>query len=312
MFDAIGSWLRSRASGSILRTRTLDFNHLWQVGVTLKFAVVDGILGVVENDQVYPVVTDLGDDPLFAAIARGLDLSSLGLAALSESAPHPLPDLLDPPIRKPSKLMAVGLNYLDHCRESGTPVPDHPIEFAKYPSSLTGHGHPVRIDSELSGEVDYEVELATVIGVECRDLDLSSALDVVAGYTIANDVSARDLQIADGQWLRAKSFDDFCPLGPMFVTADEIQDPQSLSLKTWLDGELLQDSSTSEMVFSVAELLVHVSRRKTLLPGDILLTGTPHGTGAFLDPPIFMTPGSTVECSIEGLGTLTNPISAYS
>jgi 2-keto-4-pentenoate hydratase/2-oxohepta-3-ene-1,7-dioic acid hydratase in catechol pathway len=277
----------------------------------VRFVVSKGILGVLDHDQMFPVDADLGEDPIRGALEQDVDLNELAESALAAGNPRSLPQRLDPPIRTPSKILAVGLNYMDHCRESGTPVPDHPIEFAKYPSSLTGHMHPIPLDEQLSDQVDYEVELAAVIGIECRDLEVTTALNTVAGYTIANDVSARDLQTQDGQWVRGKSLDGFCPLGPYFVTVDEVPDPQSLALRTWLDGSLLQDSSTNEMVFSVAQLLVHVSQHKTLSPGDVLLTGTPYGTGAYREPPIYMKAGSTVECSVEGLGTLTNPIVSY-
>lgn len=277
----------------------------------MKFVVSDSRLGVLVGDEAFMSPRDHGSDPLGLALADGVDLSDLGAIILEESPAGTLPDLLDPPIRRPSKIMAMGLNYRDHCRESGTPLPEAPIEFTKHPSSLTGHMHPIRLDATLSTEVDYEVELAVVIGRRCSDLEVTNALDVVAGYTVGNDISARDVQIQDGQWVRAKSFDGFTPLGPVFVTADEIPDPQDLALQTRLDGELLQDSSTNEMVFSVAELLAFVSRRTTLEPGDILLTGTPHGCGAYRDPQVFLRPGSTVDCTIAGIGTLTNPLVAY-
>lgn len=277
----------------------------------MRFAVSDGRLGVFANDGVYWSKQDLGKDPIGSTLANGGNLTALAEDIVHGGQLYDLPDQLDPPIRHPSKIIAVGLNYLDHCRETNTPVPEFPIEFTKHPSSLTGHMHPISVDENLSTEVDYEVELAIVIGKRCRDLAPESALSMVAGYTVANDVSARDLQMREQQWVRAKSFDGFTPLGPVFVTADEIEDPQSLSLQTRLDGQLLQDSSTKEMVFSVAQLLAFVSRRTTLFPGDILLTGTPHGCGAYLDPQVFLRPGSTVECSIERIGSLINPIVSY-
>jgi 2-keto-4-pentenoate hydratase/2-oxohepta-3-ene-1,7-dioic acid hydratase in catechol pathway len=277
----------------------------------MRFVVSNSALGVVVDDRVYWCDSNLGDDPLGQVLASGGSLSGLAEAAISRGQPQELPVKLDPPIRHPSKVLAIGLNYQDHCRETNTPIPESPIEFSKHPSSLTGHMHPITLDERLSAEVDYEVELAVIIGERCKDLTADSALSVVAGYTVGNDVSARDLQLSDGQWVRAKSFDGFAPLGPVFVTADEIRDPQSLTLQTRLDGELLQDSSTSEMVFPVDQLLEFVSRRTTLLPGDIVFTGTPHGCGAFRDPKIFLRPGSTVECSIEGIGTLTNPVVSY-
>lgn len=277
----------------------------------MKFVVSESQLGVVLDGSLWMAEENLGDDPLRNAIADGVNLTELGADIIENGSPRDVPRTLDPPIRAPSKIMAVGLNYRDHCTETDTPVPSSPIEFSKHPSSLTGHMSPIRIDVELTREVDYEVELAVIVGRKCKDLSSTDALDAVAGYTVGNDVSARDLQISDGQWVRAKSFDGFTPLGPWFVTADEIDDPQSLTLETRLDGDVVQDSSTSEMVFSVAELLAFLSRRTTLLPGDIVLTGTPHGCGAFRDPPIFLNPGAIVECSIEKIGTLTNPVTDY-
>jgi 2-keto-4-pentenoate hydratase/2-oxohepta-3-ene-1,7-dioic acid hydratase in catechol pathway len=277
----------------------------------MKFVVSESKLGVVVNDEVHLAKGDHGADPLGVALAEDVDLFELATRIVRDNPPQAMPERLDPPVRRPSKIMAMGLNYRDHCRESGTPLPESPIEFTKHPSSLTGHMHPIPLDESLSTEVDYEVELAVIIGRRCRDLEVANALDVVAGYSVSNDVSARELQIQDGQWVRAKSFDGFTPLGPVFVTADEITDPQDLPLQTRLDGELLQDSSTNEMVFTVAELLAFVSRRTTLEPGDILLTGTPHGCGAYRDPQVFLTPGSTVACTIAGIGTLTNPVVAY-
>lgn len=277
----------------------------------MKFVVFDRKLGVLADEGVYVSTGDHGDDPIRTALEQGTDLAYLARTIKSEGALVDLPNRLAPPIRHPSKIIAVGLNYRDHCRETNTPFPKVPIEFAKHPSSLAGHMDPILLDEDLSTEVDYEVELAVVIGKRCRDLDAETALDVVAGYTISNDVSARDIQMNEGQWVRAKSFDGFTPLGPSLVTPDEIADPQSLTLRLWLDRELLQDSSTSEMVFPIAELLEFVSRRTTLLPGDILLTGTPHGTGHYRHPRVYMTPGSTVRCSVEGLGELTNPVLAY-
>lgn len=182
--------------------------------------------------------------------------------------------------------------------------------FTKHSSSLTGSGSPIVIDPAVSTEVDYEIELAVVIGRRCKDVSREDALSAVAGYTIANDVSARDIQMEEGQWVRAKSFDSFCPLGPYLVTSDEIPDPQQLGLRTVVSGDTLQDSSTNEMIFSVAELIAHVSTRTTLEPGDVILTGTPWGTGAFRDPPVYLTHGDDVRCSITGLGELRNSVVA--
>jgi 5-carboxymethyl-2-hydroxymuconate isomerase len=210
----------------------------------------------------------------------------------------------------PGKILAIALNYLDHARESGHVTPDHPLVLAKLPSSVIGHGQPIAIDEDTMGRVDWEGELAVVIGHEMRNVTESDALDGVLGYTVANDVTARDVQSAEGQWMRAKSFDTFCPLGPVVVPAGDVADPQSLRIQTHVNGELVQDAPTSDMVFSVAELLSFCSHSFTLHPGDVLLTGTPWGCGVYMDPPRSLSPGDVVEVTVEGIGTLRNPVEA--
>jgi 2-keto-4-pentenoate hydratase/2-oxohepta-3-ene-1,7-dioic acid hydratase in catechol pathway len=217
-----------------------------------------------------------------------------------------------PGAMRPAKIVCIGLNYLDHIREQGAEVPENPVVFAKFPSAVIGTGDPIHIDEELTKRVDWEVELAVVIGRTARRVEVSDALEYVFGYTVANDVSARDLQFGDGQWIRGKSLDGFCPLGPEIVTADEIPDPQNLALRTTVNDEVVQDSSTSEMVFGVAELIAFCSRGFTLAPGDVLLTGTPWGCGEFMDPQRSLHPGDVVEVSIEGIGSLRNPVIAAS
>jgi 2-keto-4-pentenoate hydratase/2-oxohepta-3-ene-1,7-dioic acid hydratase in catechol pathway len=212
------------------------------------------------------------------------------------------------PIPTPGKIVAIGLNYMDHIREAGMQPPTSPLIFAKFPSALVGDGEAIVIDRALTQRVDWEVELAVVIGRELRDVAVDDALSHVAGYTVANDVSARDVQFADGQWVRGKSFDTFCPLGPRVVEPAAIGDPQDLRLRTRVNGELVQDSSTSEMVFGVAELLSFCSRAFTLDPGDLVLTGTPWGCGEFMDPRRSLQDGDVVEVEIDGIGTLTNPV----
>jgi 2-keto-4-pentenoate hydratase/2-oxohepta-3-ene-1,7-dioic acid hydratase in catechol pathway len=213
---------------------------------------------------------------------------------------------------RPGKIVCIGLNYLDHIREQNAKVPERPVVFAKFPSSVITAGDPIPIDEELTERVDWEVELAVVIGSEARRVEEADALSYVRGYTVANDVSARDLQFADRQWVRGKSLDGFCPLGPELVTPDEIPDPQSLALRTTVNGEVMQDSSTSEMLFSVAELIEFCSRSFTLEPGDVLLTGTPWGCGEFMEPKRSLQPGDVVEVSVEGIGSLRNPVVASS
>jgi 2-keto-4-pentenoate hydratase/2-oxohepta-3-ene-1,7-dioic acid hydratase in catechol pathway len=209
---------------------------------------------------------------------------------------------------RPGKIVAIGLNYLDHIREAGMPIPERPIVFSKFSTSVIGDGEPIVIDRDLTGRVDWEVELAVVVGRTMRGVAAEDALDYVRGYTVANDVSARDLQFADDQWIRGKSLDTFCPLGPAIVDPAEIPDPQSLGLRTRVNGETVQDSNTSEMVFGVADLLAFCSRGFTLEPGDVLLTGTPWGCGEFMDPKRSLQGGDVVEVEIDAIGTLRNPV----
>jgi 2-keto-4-pentenoate hydratase/2-oxohepta-3-ene-1,7-dioic acid hydratase in catechol pathway len=211
---------------------------------------------------------------------------------------------------RPGKVVAIGLNYADHCRESGVDAPKVPLVFAKWPSCVIGLDQPIVVDSELSERVDWEVELAVVIGGTLRHVSEDEALAGVFGYTVANDVSARDVQFGDGQWVRGKSFDTFCPLGPVVVTADEVPDPQRLALGTRVNGETVQDSNTAEMIFGVSQLIAFCSRSFTLEAGDVLLTGTPWGCGEFMDPVRSLVAGDTVECQVEGIGVLSNPVVA--
>lgn len=211
------------------------------------------------------------------------------------------------PIDRPEKIVCVGLNYRDHAEEQGTELPEAPLLFAKWPNTLIGPGEPIVIPP-ITKQVDYEAELGVVIGRRVRGTSAENALDAVAGYLCLNDVSARDLQFSDGQWVRGKSLDTFCPVGPHFVSADDVPDPQALSIRALVNGEVLQDSNTSNMIFSVAEIVAHVSQAITLEPGDLIATGTPAGVGAFRDPPIWLEPGDEVTIEIESIGALTNPV----
>lgn len=219
---------------------------------------------------------------------------------------EPIAGELAAPLR-PGKIVAIGLNYLDHIRESNLERPDRPLVFAKFPSSVIGPTDAIELDQSLTSRVDWEVELAVIVGRPMRRVAERDALDHVFGYTVGNDVSSRDVQFSESQWVRGKSFDTFCPLGPVVVTADEIPDPQALTLRTRVNGETMQDSSTAEMVFGVADLLAFCSRSFTLEPGDVVLTGTPWGCGEFMDPPRSLAPGDVVETEIEGIGMLRNP-----
>lgn len=213
------------------------------------------------------------------------------------------------PIERPGKIVCVGLNYRAHAVEQNREPPDRPVLFAKWATALIGPGEPIRLPS-ISRAIDHEAELGVVIGERVRGVSAADALGVVRGYLCANDVSARDLQRADRQFTRAKSLDTFCPVGPTLVPAAEVPDPQALRIRCLVNGEVRQDSSTADMVFTVAELIAFASEAITLEPGDLLLTGTPGGVGEFRDPPVYLRDGDEVTVEIEGVGTLTNPVRA--
>lgn len=242
--------------------------------------------------------------------ARAIDLARrISGAAPSPAAVHdPAAIRWLPPVSTPGKIVAVGQNYMDHVREQKVEPPKVPVLFSKAPTSVIGPGDEIRWPDGLTGKVDPEVELGVVIGVPTRGVDAEAALRRVFGYTILNDVSARDLQFSDQQWVRGKSLDTFCPLGPVLVTADEIPDPQALRLSLAVNGRTWQDSSTSEMIFPVRELMEFISRGITLLPGDLIATGTPNGVGYFQKPPAFLQPGDKLRLEIEAIGVLENTV----
>jgi 2-keto-4-pentenoate hydratase/2-oxohepta-3-ene-1,7-dioic acid hydratase in catechol pathway len=213
------------------------------------------------------------------------------------------------PIERPGKIICVGLNYRDHAAESGQDLPSRPLLFAKWQTSLIGPGDPIVLPA-ISSQVDFEAELGVLIGTRTRNVGAEDALGVVAGYVCVNDVSARDVQMGDGQWTRGKSFDTFCPVGPAVIPAEEVPDPQALGIRCIVNGEALQDSNTKEMVFPVAEIVAFVSEAITLEPGDLIATGTPAGVGMARKPPVFLRPGDEVSVEIDGIGTLTNPVTA--
>jgi 2-keto-4-pentenoate hydratase/2-oxohepta-3-ene-1,7-dioic acid hydratase in catechol pathway len=211
-------------------------------------------------------------------------------------------------IERPGKIICVGLNYRRHAEEQGVQAPEQPMLFAKWATALTGPGDPIVLP-RISTKVDYEAELGVLIGSRVKGVRVENALEAVRGYLCANDVSARDLQRADGQFTRAKSLDTFCPVGEL-VPAAEVPDPQALRIRCLVNGEVLQDSTTADMIFSVAEVIAFVSEAITLEPGDLILTGTPEGVGLFRDPPVFLADGDEVTVEVEGLPSLTNPVRA--
>ena len=211
----------------------------------------------------------------------------------------------------PTSILCIGLNYRHHAQETGAKIPEFPVLFFKNTSTVQHPGAPILLPTHLkSDEVDYECELAVVIGRAAKNISRQNALDHVLGYTCANDVSARDWQIKRGgsQWCRGKSFDTFCPLGPWLVTRDEISNPNALKIRTRVNGEVRQDGNTDDMIFDVPTLIEFLSGSTTLLPGTVILTGTPHGVGMARKPPCWLKAGDTVSIEIEKIGTLTNPV----
>lgn len=248
---------------------------------------------------------------LMEALAGGPEALALAArAANDERARRPLTEVhLRAPVPAPGKIVCVGLNYRDHAAESGADVPAFPTVFAKYANTVAGPEDPIVLPPE-SDQVDYEGELGVIIGRRTRRVATGDALGCVAGYVPFNDVSARDWQHRTSQWTLGKSFDGFAPMGPALVTADEVPDPQDLRLEVRVGGEVLQSSNTSQMIFSVAEIIAEVSSVMTLLPGDVIATGTPSGVGAARTPPRFLVPGDVVEVEIGTLGVLRNHVIA--
>ncbi|MFW6051114.1 MAG: fumarylacetoacetate hydrolase family protein [Myxococcota bacterium] len=217
------------------------------------------------------------------------------------------------PVR-PTTIFCIGLNYRRHAEETGAKLPEHPVVFMKPTSAVQHPGAPIRLPAccTRGPEVDFEGELAVVVGTEGRDIPVDRALEHVLGYAVANDVSARRWQKhgGGGQWIRGKGFDTFCPLGPVLVTTEDVADPQALPLRTEVDGTVMQESHTGDMIFTVAELVAFLSQDTTLLPGTVILTGTPEGVGFARKPPVWLAPGDEVRITIDPIGTLTNPVVA--
>ncbi len=212
---------------------------------------------------------------------------------------------------EPRAILCIGLNYKFHAEESGMAIPENPILFIKNPAAVQNPSDPILLPTHLvSDSVDYECELAVIIGKTAKNVSKENALDYVLGYTCANDVSARDWQKngGGGQWCRGKTFDTFCPLGPVLVTTDEIANPNALGIKTILNGQTVQDWNTNDMIFDVPTLIAFLSADTTLLPGTVIITGTPQGVGMARKPPLFMKSGDSVTIEIEGIGSLTNPV----
>ena len=251
--------------------------------------------------------------PAYAALlpdgsAREITGDILGAFSVSQRPVQP-GKILAPLV--PTNILGIGLNYRKHAEEGGKGLPQKPMLFLKGTNSLQNPGDPIEIPTRLaSHEVDYECELAVVIGKACKNAARANALDYVLGYTVANDVSSRDWQFkwGGGQFCQGKSFDTFCPLGPVLVTRDDIPNPNALRLKTVVNGQTMQDWTTEDMVFDVPTLIEFLSGSKTLLPGTVILTGTPHGVGYARKPPVFLKAGDSVTVEIEKIGSMTNPV----
>ncbi|MCM3790110.1 fumarylacetoacetate hydrolase family protein [Domibacillus indicus] len=263
-------------------------------------------LGVVRGDH---IVSLTAIDPetyppcIKTFIQRGSTVPSLeGQPSFS------LEDInIDVPIASPEKIICVGLNYIDHCHETGMEPPKSPVIFSKYANALTGHHTAVEIPVN-SNEVDFEAELAIVIGKEAKHVSEEEAEEFVFGYTIMNDISARDLQFADGQWSRGKTADTFAPTGPYVVTRDEIGNPHDLAISLTLNGETMQDSNTSNLIFTVPQIVSFLSQSMTLKPGDLIATGTPPGVGMGRSPKVWLKDGDQMDVTIEKIGTLSNHV----
>ena len=254
-----------------------------------------------------------GFDSVASVIAGGAEALDRVQRWLHRPPGTELPDMgqirLLAPIPKPPKIICIGLNYRDHAEEGKMAIPDVPTVFAKFPTAVTGHGHPIVLPKN-SAKPDYEAEFVVVIGKRGRHIPEDQWREYVFGYTMLNDVSARDFQMATSQWMMGKTFDTFAPFGPEIVTADEVPDPHNLAISLTLNGELMQNSNTGNMIFRIPRLIAFLSSVFTLEPGDIIATGTPAGVGFARKPPVWLKPGDEVTVRVEGLGELTNPVVA--
>ena len=259
------------------------------------------------HGQICPLSTITDDVPVEAELFdRGIDWVG-SLPQPAEDDWQAAPETLLPPIPNPEKCFCIGLNYIEHANESGSDVPDQPVVFNKMPSALIGHGQSICLP-KVSNKVDFEGELVAVIGKSGRHITAEDAMDHVFGFTCGNDVSARDWQkgVPQQQWLLGKTFDTFGPVGPCLVTTDEVGDLNQLNIRLLLNDQVMQDSNTRHLIFSIPTLIAHISQIVTLRPGDIIFTGTPPGVGAARTPPVFMKPGDVCSVEIENIGTLTN------
>ena len=302
-------WKGRFALGALVNERVVDLRHTyraaqsrsgdWEELAVANLRVPTDLLGLLRG----------GDRSMTAARQALRFVESLS-AAESASFCHPITDIeILAPISRPGKVVCVGLNYHSHLAEIGEPAPEYPILFHKPATSVIGPAQPIVLP-RVSRQIDYEGELAVVIGRRGKYIPEEQALSYVAGYTCANDVSAHDIEFRTSQWTSGKMLDTFCPLGPVLLTADELPDPNALRLKTVLNGQTMQEGHTSDMLFPVPFLISYISSLATLEPGDVILTGTPSGIGCNRRPRVFLRAGDRISVHIEGIGTLTNPVAA--
>lgn len=267
-------------------------------------------IGVADGDEMVDLSASVPDLPreMVAFLEAGSDAMEAARAAVSNGTRIPLADVhLEAPITRPPKFLAVGLNYADHVAESGMETPEHPTIFNKQSTCVTGPTDPVHVP-RASHVLDYEGELGIVIGRRGRHVSRDDAADYIAGYVVVNDVTVRDWQFRTPTWTMGKSFDTHGPIGPWIVTTDEISDPHRLDLRTYVNGELRQESNTKQLIFDSFYLVEHFSTAFTLEPGDIIATGTPSGVGIVHKPPQILKAGDVVRVEIEGIGEIENPI----
>jgi len=254
---------------------------------------------IVDLRKIYPEIPDIGED----FFRNGWLDRVAGVSDPGEEMGIPLTC----PVHDPSKIVCLGKNYAEHAKEGGDDSPEKPLLFCKTRNTLTGPFDPIVLPGSCTN-IDWEVELAVVIGKEGRGIKKNDAVDYIAGFTVMNDVSGRQAQFSDDQWYRGKSFDTFAPLGPAIVTPDEIGNVDNLRLTAVVNGETMQDGNTGDMVFDIPYIIEYLSADITLVPGDIISTGTPSGVGIFRNPPVVLKPGDVVECTVEGIGTIRNPV----
>lgn len=277
----------------------------WQAGIEQDGQIIAASAAYTYGDKAPTVRALLEAGPV--GVAQALE-NARGIFAGGKEQASALQDVeLGPPIPDPEKIICLGLNYADHAAESGQAVPSAPVLFAKYRNSLVGPRDNIVLPGN-SEQIDYEAELAVVIGRTCKQVSEQDALNYIAGYTIMDDVSARDLQFLTSQWTTGKAIDTFAPMGPGIVPASEIPDPQALMVGARVNGQQLQHASTELMIFSVAKTIAFISSIMTLVPGDIISTGTPAGVGSMRKPPIYLHEGDVVEIEIERIGTITNKV----